>query len=226
MGSNAHPTKKTSTQKGCYVRTTQYNDGKWEKQFQLLKQYKEEHQSVLVPTNHPKLGRWVDNQRQEFKKNRLSEYRIECLNSIGFAWACFTSPKKAWEERFELFKIFKKENGSVLVPEKHPELGQWVRKQRENYRKKCLSEYRIERLNSVGFVWSCLASKKKTWEENFELLKEYKKKHDSVLVPQKHPELGLWVSRQRKNYKKKILSEYRTNCLNSIGFVWSCLTFR
>ena len=62
-----------------------------------LKNYKKEQKHTNVPKNKPKttelqrgwtkeLGSWVDNQRQFYKNNKLSEDRVDQLNEIGFVW--------------------------------------------------------------------------------------------------------------------------------------------
>ncbi|OEU11712.1 hypothetical protein FRACYDRAFT_160978, partial [Fragilariopsis cylindrus CCMP1102] len=63
--------------------------GKWMKMFQKLVEYEKAHKHTLVPNQYdedPSLGLWVSNQRQLFKKNELSEERLDQLHSIGFVW--------------------------------------------------------------------------------------------------------------------------------------------
>lgn len=70
----------------------------------------------------------------------------------------------------------------------------------------------------------------KAWYERFEDLKKYKEKHGNCLVPQKYPpnpSLGIWVNKQRMEYKllldneKSSMSPDRLESLQSIGFVWA-----
>ena len=62
----------------------------WHQGFDALATYKEREGHCLVPRNHVegrvRLGRWVDRQRQNKKKGKLSADRIRRLNSIGFDW--------------------------------------------------------------------------------------------------------------------------------------------
>ena len=63
----------------------------------------------------------------------------------------------------------------------------------------------------------------KIWMGMFERLVEYKKQHKNTLVPQRYdedPKLGLWVSKQRRDYKKDELNPNRVDLLNSINFIW------
>ena len=54
-------------------------------------------------------------------------------------------------------------------------------------------------------------------------LKEYKEKNRHCRVPQRYkanPQLGGWVSRQRRAYKKGKLSSEQIKSLENIGFKW------
>jgi hypothetical protein len=66
-------------------------------------------------------------------------------------------------------------------------------------------------------------TKRRSWEESFQLLTAYKEKKGDCKVPQKYEKdtgLGLWVREQRRLRKKGSLSEERIVKLNSIGFTW------
>ena len=58
----------------------------WLTLFDELVQYKAKHGDCNVPRSQGKLGRWVDTQRYNYKKYKLSQDRIDRLNSIGFDW--------------------------------------------------------------------------------------------------------------------------------------------
>ena len=99
---------------------------------------------------------------------------------------------------------------------KDPQLGRWVCLQRAYYKNKELSEERIDRLDSVGFVWDPFD---KQWMGMYQKLVAYKKQYRSTNVP--CPYIGNWISKQRGLYKKNKLSDKRMELLNSINFVWS-----
>jgi hypothetical protein len=105
-----------------------------------------------VPTGFPLNGRWLNTQRTNYKKNSLSQERIEKLESIGFEWKL----RKSWEDMFKSLVEFKNKNGHCNVQwdyKDDPQLGIWVRNQRVNYENNILSQKRIEKLESVGFEW-------------------------------------------------------------------------
>ena len=75
-----------------------------EETFQLLLGYKQEHGDTLVLFNHrvihDQLGMWVNTQRQQYRKERLAQSRLQRLNSIKFLG---NLPKNdRWEEMFQL----------------------------------------------------------------------------------------------------------------------------
>ena len=67
------------------------------------------------------------------------------------------------------------------------------------------------------------------WNRMFALLLDYKKDHGNCLVPNRYkdlPELGRWVSTQRRHYKAfevghdSPLTQEHIRSLESIGFTW------
>ena len=86
-----------------------------------------------------------------------------------------------------------------------------------------LSLDRIDRLESIGFVWNVYDT---YWIEMYERLVAYKKQYKSTCVPSIFPkdkQLGVWVHHQRCDYKTKnpTLTIDRIRKLNSIGCVWN-----
>lgn len=73
-----------------------------------------------------------------------------------------------WEDRLQMLIDFKKEYGHCMVPQNHPELGAWVKWQREKYalfeegRTSYFTPEKIERLNKIGFVWRVRRKRKKS----------------------------------------------------------------
>jgi hypothetical protein len=76
-----------------------------------------------------------------------------------------------------------------------------------------LSDYRIKRLDDIGFVW----------EKMFEALIDYKKNYGDCNVPGgrlENKKLATWVCEQRTNYRKGKLSKNQIKRLEDVGFVW------
>jgi Helicase associated domain len=147
--------------------------------------------------------------------------RICRLMDMGFVWDPL---ERQWLDIFERLKEYRMRHQSTLVPkncELDPQLGEWVQRQRKLYNKQDLSQKRIDRLNSIDFVWD---PQQEQWLKMIAKLKEYQKKHGTTMVPSNYaddPELGYWVSTQRKLYRRNALSQDRLASLEDIGFVWN-----
>ena len=59
----------------------------WETRFKELVQYKANQGDCNIPQKQGQLGKWVDTQRTNYRKGKLSQDRINCLVGIGFDWA-------------------------------------------------------------------------------------------------------------------------------------------
>mmetsp|Transcript_15742 Transcript_15742/g.25874 ORF Transcript_15742/g.25874 Transcript_15742/m.25874 type:complete len:443 (+) Transcript_15742:2-1330(+) len=163
-----------------------------------------------------------------------------------------------WDNLFDVLKAYKSTHGDTFVPAtylENPQLGNWVDNQRQLYRMRLeaeesgiatnyefITDDRIERLNSIGFIWN---ANDYAWNLRFEELKRYIEEHGNSCVPGIYPDnepLGLWVAKQRRTYKVKhkvqlaakkkdqekgknvvnetSLSEERIDKLNAVGFIW------
>ena len=125
------------------------NEAAWAARFQQLVDWKEAHGHTCVPIAYGELGMWCAKARQLKRKNKLSQERIEKLESIGFTWSTASAD---WHERFQLLKAFKERHGHTDVPFEG-ELGWWVHSQRQTKRKGRIIPDRKRLLDSIGFNW-------------------------------------------------------------------------
>ena len=211
----------------------------WEKRFAELVKYKADNGDCLVASN-TQLGSWVSKQRQMYKKKEKSENeigRIEKLSGIDFGWGATLGTSQVtlntkWDEMYAELVEYKEKNGHCKVPDSYKangkRVGDWVNRQRILYKlftegkKSSMTQERINKLNSLKFVWVA----KVTWEERFEELVEYKEKNGHCKVPTGNAGLGKWVSNQRTQYKlftegkKSNITQDRIDKLNGIRFDW------
>lgn len=65
-------------------------ESQWRAMFKELEKLKEEYGSCLIPrefrSQYKKLYNWIQTQKQEKKKGKLTQERIEQLEAIGFIW--------------------------------------------------------------------------------------------------------------------------------------------
>ena len=139
---------------------------------------------------------------------------------------CIEALGDDWDERFGELRAFKERFGHCRVPEAWAEnkrLATWVAVQRIKRKQKRLSPARIERLESIQFIW---APHEVVWDDMFARLLAYKRAVGDTNVPAiwpKDPELGRWVSMQRRLHNMGQLSPERRKQLDETGFLWSPL---
>ncbi len=196
----------------------------WEEMFAQLEQFiqKYDHSNVSRHNSKTKrLGRWVTNQRQNRKNNLLSREQVARLEKIDFDWE---PAKNRWEKNFKELVKFMEANGHCEVSKKiEYKLGCWVQNQRYSYKISKLSSMKIKKLEKISFTWGSDIS---PWNERFDELIEYQKKHKHLNVSQVDPieeyrTLGKWLNDQRHFKKKGRLDPEREAKLNEIGIAWS-----
>ena len=136
-------------------------DESWELRFALALEFAIREGHANVPQKHVEngtdMGTWVNTQRSNYTKGMLSHERILRLEQIP-NWTWY--PKQAaWTINYSLLCDYVNENGHAKVPDQYRyrevQLGKWVGKQRQNFKKGLLEEERIKLLEKLsGWVWS------------------------------------------------------------------------
>jgi len=204
---------------------------RYHKGIKYLKQFKEEFGHCEVPSIHITkegnfaLGSWVGNIRGRYKNNKLSPGKVLELEKISFTWDVIESK---YQSGLFYLKQFKNEFGHCEVPDGfitnkgNFALGDWVLNKRNQYKNGKLTKKRTIELEKLGFVWDFIGHKN---QRHLNYLKVYKEKngHCDVSINVVNGDgfkLGVWVSHQRRNYKKGKLSQELIIALDSIGFSW------
>jgi len=129
----------------------------WQEMYIALMKFKKKFGHCNVPDNFskdPKLAHWVEYQRIAFKKETLSNDKIDKLRKLDFVWEMHN---KSWEKMYNRLIIFKNQWGHCKVPynwKKDQQLSQWVYRQRSYKNKGMLKTERIRLLNKIGFDWA------------------------------------------------------------------------
>jgi len=145
---------------------------KWEDRMDQLLIFKEKHGHLRVPVTDPDIGEFVARQRVEYAKlmsgkpSGMTQDRAEALSVLGFVFQVgkrrtteMKTVRKTWEERYQELMHFKDLHGHTLVPQSNSTLGEWVHKQRKNYKllkngKACpLTTERALKLADIGFIF-------------------------------------------------------------------------
>ena len=208
------------------------HDAKWEAAFQRLIDYVKEHGDASVERSYVvdgyPLGSWAMTQRQEFRRGKLTQDRVERLNALpGWDW---NRQDSRWETGFQRLMAYIETNGDACpaldyVDEDGYRLGAWVQMQRHLSRNGELNPDRWKRLNKLkGWEWSPRADK---WDEGFRRLAAYVKQNGKSLPNRKYVEkdgyrLGPWVAQQRSLGNKGKLTPDRWKRLDNLkGWTWS-----
>jgi hypothetical protein len=199
----------------------------WEERFDELLKYRDLYGTIIVPNrsrdlSYPywerRLGIWVDNQRQRYKRGKLVDWRYDKLISVDFD---FDPNVTIFEQHFADFLKFKEKYGHTLIPRdctEFPGLSSWVHHIRE---KSCREDWK-RRLDKEGFVWKAIDE---FWQNKFRELVEYKRSYGNFKIyykNEKSQKLLIWANRIRvaKRRNTPSLSEEQIQLLDSIGFDW------
>ena len=151
------------------------------------------------------------------------------FSSSAFCLDC-VFPRRGWYEMYRRLIAYEDEHGAgtgnntiemMLGCDHDRLLAYWVSVQRRLYHKHKIPRECAKLLDSIGFDWGIPP---KGWDEMYQRLINYKTEHNHTMVPSKYdndPDLGAWVAKQRRLYKKNKLSEERVRLLKSLGFAWS-----
>jgi hypothetical protein len=145
----------------------------------------------------------------------------------GWTWTTFGDK---WEEGFNhLYRHVEQEGdarlpGNYLAPDGFP-LGNWVAKQRSNYRTGKMASDRAQRLDTIP-GWNAEAVLESNWEEGFRYLCRYVEREGHARVPKTILEdgyqLGPWVSNQREFHQLGRLTLDREPRLEALpGWAWN-----
>jgi hypothetical protein len=143
----------------------------WEGRLSELADYHKIQGHCNVPikySENSKLGTWVTTQRKQYKlrregnKSKMTIFRIQELESLGFEWSRVQVCSDAWEVRLSELTDYRKIHGHCNVPIKYSEniqLGTWVMTQRTQYKLRRegkpshMTLPRIQALEILGFRW-------------------------------------------------------------------------
>ncbi|MBF0183439.1 MAG: helicase associated domain-containing protein [Magnetococcales bacterium] len=195
----------------------------WEGQLAALQTFVARHGHAEVPATwpeNPALAEWVQLQRRDYFKGRLSAEAVQRLQEISFVW---DPEQQRWDQMFDAFVLFRQQQGHGKVPEmwpEEPELAQWATEQRKEWAKGKLATERQVRLQEWEFCWDLQAA---WWEEQFAALLRFQEQEGHLLVPSswsEDPHLADWVSKQRRDWRAERLPADRLQRLQEVGFVW------
>lgn len=179
-----------------------------------LQLYINEHGTTLVPKRYaknPSLGNWVNKTRQMYRKYKqgeassMNEKRIQILNKMGFQW----DGNSVYEQTFPILE----HDDVSSLSSTSSSLDEMNDNSNSN---------RIE--SNEKYTATLILQKDRQWMRNFDAYKTIQEKDDNH-ISSKSP-LGIWASRQRREYRayklgeKSNMTQHRIMLLNTVNFDW------
>ncbi|MCT4237826.1 Helicase associated domain protein [Elizabethkingia anophelis] len=149
---------------------------------------------------------WLTNQKESFKKGKLTQQQIELLLQIDENIFETKFVIKTWEERFEELKEFIETNGRLPF---YSEIN-WLTKQKESFKKGKLTQQQIELLLQLDE--NIFDYRAKTWNERYEELEKFIEANGRLPF---HSETN-WLNAQKAHYKKGKLTQQQIELLLQI----------
>lgn len=215
-------------------------DNDWPLKYKEAVKFYEKNGHLRVPNTYTQnginLGRWIQIQRQLYKKNKITYDRVVLLNKIGMVWNLDRSLKYnlKWALVYKEVLKYYEENGNIEIPidyfviinDEEVYLNNWIAVQRTMFLQGKLSLDKKEMLDKVGMVWKI--RNRYSWDKMFSLALDYYSLNGNLFIPKNYQvivngetvNLGTWVTNQRRNYKAGVLAPLRISKLEEIGMVW------
>jgi superfamily II DNA or RNA helicase len=195
------------------VQTIGIREYSWMNKYDLLKEYLKNN-DFQNQTNKEFVG-WIDRQRQNKKKNKLSDERIKLLEELN-GWFWEVDLDKKWMEKYNSLKEYLKNNDFPKCLNK--DFGIWIFIQRQKKKKNKLSDDKIKLLEKLkDWIWEVDLDEK--WMKKYNSLKEYLQNND--FSSQLNKNFGCWINKQRQKKKENKLSEKQIQLLEELkGWFW------
>ena len=136
---------------------------------QALQRFQNMHGHCFVPVSlpsNPKLGDWVNQQRQAYRRQELSRQHIRELKEIGLDLDMEDADyfrhafDALWDDRVDELQSFYQQHGHCDLGIDQTSLSSWAEEQRQFYRLRQehrvsshLTQGRIDQLDELGFKW-------------------------------------------------------------------------
>ena len=225
---------------------------KWNRMYNLAKEYYEKNGNLLIPHSYLvnfggetyRLGNWVHNQRNFYKRGKLTQNKIKLLEDLGIKWSDVKRGvlDRKWLIMYKETLKYYNENGNLVIPNDYIVtingidylLKKWIINQKNYLNSGKLSEDKKElfikliNLSDIRCVYDLKFMK------YYSLCKEYYIEHGDLHVPFNYEvivngeviKLGWWINSQRMSYKRAKLSDEKIKMLEQLGMIWEVSSIR
>ncbi|MEU9761734.1 Helicase associated domain protein [Streptomyces sp. NPDC047987] len=209
----------------------------WWEGYGEAERYYEKHGHLLVPAGHRtdtgfRLGHWIAQRRYEHRRGRLSPDRVQKLQTIGMVW---NPAADAFAENLAAAAAFRAAHGHLRVPQSHitddgRRLGEWLGKQRAQYKRGKLAPEGAAALEALGIEW-VVSLAAEAWAAGLDAARAYYQEHGHLNVPKSYEttdghRLGGWLNTQRVKNRNGELPPDRVAALEELGVAWNATEAR
>lgn len=196
----------------------------WDEYYEILKNIYLKKGKIVAKKNELVKGldiyRWLEKQRINYRKKRLTKEQIKKLEIIGMNWWRYCS----WLDIYQIYFDYYSENNNIDIPNNYiideTYLREWLLKQKYLYLRNSLSLNKIKMLDDIGVEWDL----KNDFTENYLIAKKYYEKYGHLSIYEDEVFNGVklknWLDTYRILYKNNILSKDKIVLLESIGIEW------
>lgn len=202
----------------------------WNERYDLAKAYNDEYGNLDIPKDYCvgdfQLGKWIRQQKSQYKAGAMPEGHIKRLSDIGMVWdnVVKKNAENSYITGFRHLEEFITENGvkalsGNIVCKDGYNLGNWLANCKTKYRNEKLAKKHIIHFQQLGISFEAVDS----WEERYQDLKSFLTEHNMTSVPKSTIDrngydLYYWVSDQRRAYKSGKLTQEQMQKLDDIGY--------
>lgn len=232
--SHQRANKKKSLLRDVYINKLESIEGwvwdgiehNWQQAVNGLRDFYKERGHLRIPLDYKsndgiRLGSWSSDRRIDYKRGKLTEERIEQLETLeGWAWSV---TDRSFDDHLSDLMAYYKKHGSYQISRDYVsvnglKIGQWISTIRSKQKKGKLNNNHTSKIEELeNWDWDPLQT---TWDKLYAELCTYLKINGHLLVPNRYKTddgipLGSWVGDQRKKYKNRTLKSDRIKKLES-----------
>jgi superfamily II DNA or RNA helicase len=210
------------------------NDEKWNLKYeQLVGFYNENNRFPKCEElyNNIRIGGWISHQREYYRSNKLSKYKIDKLVSISIEWNKSQTSKsdENWNFHYEQLIIFYKEYNRLpkdnRIKDVETKLAQWIVQQRQKLKNERLDQIKLDKLKIIpNLIPTGDYILDDNWNQKYDIF--YNFYHINGRLPTLRDtyldknlgniSIGTWISYQIQKGKNGKLSNDRIEKLNCI----------
>ena len=171
-----------------------------------------------VYKNH-NIGKWLNNNKQYYKKGNLSQEKISLLKTICDLNKNIDDIRDdKWNEMFDILSKYLKQGNTLKTNTVYQDanIGYWYGTQLTNYHNGLLAEWKISKLQSINLLKSKFDE---LWFKKYEISLDYVNKYGKTIksnTTYKNYNIGQWKMDNLKKIKTGRLSKDKLELLKNI----------